>query len=78
MWNLAPWRFILFTPEKLILEVICCAASSKSLAIQFANKSQQSQGQKGIWNWKLGFMNKKYASIFSESEFEIYLVPKEM
>ena len=40
-------RFILFTPEMLILSVICCAASSKSLAFQFANKTQQSQGQKG-------------------------------
>ena len=40
-------RFILFAPEMLILSVICCAASSKSLAFQFANKTQQSQGQKG-------------------------------
>ena len=44
---LAPRRFILFAPEMLILSVICCAASSKSLAFQFANKTQQSQGQKG-------------------------------
>ena len=43
----APRRFILFAPEMLILSVICCAASSKSLAFQFANKTQQSQGQKG-------------------------------
>ncbi len=64
--------------KMLILEVIFCEASSKTLAFQFANKTQQSQGQKGIWNWKLGFMNENYASIFSESEFEIYLVPKEM
>ena len=78
MGDLALMRFILFTPEKLILSMICCAASSKSLAFQFANKTQQSQGQKGIWNWKLGFMNKNYTLIFSESEFEIYLVPKEM
>jgi len=27
--------------------VICCAASSKSLAFQFVHKTQQSQGQKG-------------------------------
>ena len=31
----------------LILSVICCAASSKSLAFQFVHKTQQSQGQKG-------------------------------
>ena len=43
-------RFILFTPEMLILSVICCAASSKSLTFQFANKTQQSQGQKKIVN----------------------------
>jgi len=41
----APRRFILFTPEMLILSVICCAASDKSLAFQFAIKTQQSQGQ---------------------------------
>jgi hypothetical protein len=45
MRNLAPMRFILFSPEKLILSVIFCEASSKSLAFQFANKTQQSQGQ---------------------------------
>ena len=44
---LAPRRFILFTPEMLILSAICCAASVKSLAFQFANKTQQSQGQMG-------------------------------
>ena len=38
-------RFILFTPEMLILSVICYAASDKSLAFQFAIKTQQSQGQ---------------------------------
>ena len=43
-------RFILFTPEMLILSVICCAATYKSLAIQFAIKTQQSQGQKKIVN----------------------------
>jgi hypothetical protein len=36
--------------KMLILEVICCAASSKRLAFQFVHKTQQSQGQKGIWN----------------------------
>jgi hypothetical protein len=34
----------------LILSVICYAASSKSLAFQFAIKTQQSQGQKKIVN----------------------------
>jgi hypothetical protein len=43
----APRRFILFPPEMLILSVICCAASDKSLAFQFPIKTQQSQGQKG-------------------------------
>jgi hypothetical protein len=38
-------RFILLTPEMLILSVICCAASSKSLAFQFVYKTQQSQCQ---------------------------------
>ena len=33
--------------KSLILSVICCAASSKSLAFQFVHKTQQSQGQKG-------------------------------
>jgi hypothetical protein len=46
MRNLAPMRFILFTSEKLILSVIFCEASSKSLAFQFIHKTQQSQGQK--------------------------------
>ena len=64
--------------NSLILSVIFCEASDKILAFQFANKTQQSQGQKGIWNWELESMNENYASIFSESEFEIYLVPKEM
>jgi len=40
-------RFILFTPEMLILSVICYAASDKNLTFQFAIKTQQSQGQKG-------------------------------
>ena len=43
-------RFILFTPEMLILSVIFCEASNKILAFQFANKTQQSQGQNGIMN----------------------------
>ena len=43
-------RFILFTPEMLILSVICYAASDKSLAFQFAIKTQQSHGQKKIVN----------------------------
>ena len=54
---LAPRRFILFTPEMLILSVICCAASSKSLAFQFVHKTQQSQGQRIILNWELGLIN---------------------
>ena len=45
---IAPMRFILFALEMLILSVICCAASSKSLAFQFANKTQQSQGQRSF------------------------------
>jgi hypothetical protein len=32
-------RFILFAPEMLILSVICCAASDKSLVSQFQNYS---------------------------------------
>ena len=43
-------RFILFTPEMLILSVIFCEATVKSLAFQFTNKTQQSQGQKLIRN----------------------------
>jgi hypothetical protein len=46
MRNLASMRFILFAPELLILSVIFCEASSKSLAFQFVHKTQQSQGQK--------------------------------
>ena len=38
-------RFILFAPEMLILSVIFCEASAKSLAFQFTNKNKQSQGQ---------------------------------
>jgi hypothetical protein len=40
-------RFILFAPERLILSVIFCEATVKSLAFQFVHKTQQSQGQKG-------------------------------
>ncbi len=47
---IASRRFILFAPEILILSVICCAASSKSLVFQFVHKTQQSQGQKLIMN----------------------------
>jgi hypothetical protein len=57
MRNLAPRRFILFATEKLILPAIFFEASDKSLAFQFANKTQQSQGQKLIWNWDLLFIN---------------------
>ena len=53
----APKRFILFAPERLILSVICYAASSKSLAFQFTNKTQQSHGQRIILNWELGLIN---------------------
>jgi hypothetical protein len=41
-------RFILIAPETLILSVICCAASDKSLAFQFTLKTQQFQGQNDI------------------------------
>jgi hypothetical protein len=41
-------RFILIAPETLILPVICCAASDKSLAFQFTLKTQQFQGQNDI------------------------------
>jgi uncharacterized protein (DUF2062 family) len=34
--------------NSLILSVIFCEASDKSLAFQFANKTQQSQGRKGL------------------------------
>ena len=44
----APMRFILFAPERLILSVIFCEASDKSLAFQFTNKNKQSQGQNDI------------------------------
>ena len=50
------WRFSLRGAlscsllKMLILLVICCAASSKSLAFQFAIKTQQSKGQKKILN----------------------------
>ncbi len=43
--------------NSLILPVIFCEASDKNLAFQFANKTQQSQGRKGIMNWGLWFMN---------------------
>ena len=43
---IAPRRFILFAPERLILSVIFCKASDKSLAFQFVHKTQQSQGQR--------------------------------
>ena len=43
--------------NSLILSVIFCEASDKPLAFQFANKTQQSQGQKLILNWGLWFMN---------------------
>jgi hypothetical protein len=39
-------RFILFAPERLILSVIFCEATVKSLAFQFVHKTQQSQGQR--------------------------------
>ena len=39
-------RFILFAPETLILSVIFCEATDKSLAFQFVHKTQQSQGQR--------------------------------
>ena len=38
--------------NSLILPVIFCEASDKSLAFQFANKTQQSQGQRLIVNWE--------------------------
>jgi lipopolysaccharide/colanic/teichoic acid biosynthesis glycosyltransferase len=41
-------RFILIAPVTLILSVICCAASDKSLAFQFTIKTQQFQGQNDI------------------------------
>ena len=42
-------RFILFAPEMLILSVIFCEATDKSLAFQFVHKIQQSQGQRWFW-----------------------------
>ena len=45
----ASMRFILFAPERLILSVIFCKASDKSLAFQFVHKTQQSQGQSWFW-----------------------------
>ena len=42
----APKRFILFAPEMLILSVIFCEATVKTLAFQFVHKTQQSQGQR--------------------------------
>ena len=38
--------------NSLILSVIFCEASDKPLAFQFANKTQQSQGQRLIVNWE--------------------------
>ena len=38
--------------NSLILPVIFCEASDKPLAFQFANKTQQSQGQRLIVNWE--------------------------
>ncbi len=47
--------FILFTPEMLILSVICYAASVKSLTFHFVHKTQQSQDQrkKGNLEWTI-------------------------
>jgi hypothetical protein len=39
-------RFILCPPERLILSVIFCEATVKSLAFQFTLKTQHSQGRK--------------------------------
>ncbi len=49
MWDLVPRRFILFAPERLILSVIFCEATVKSLAFQFVHKTQQSQAQRWFW-----------------------------
>jgi hypothetical protein len=46
-------RFILIAPETLILSVICCAASDKSLAFQFTLKTQQFQGQINYYELRL-------------------------
>ena len=63
MWDLAPRRFILFTPE---------FASDKPLAFQLANKTQQSQDRKGIMNWKLWFMNDRVKLICLEFWDDIF------
>jgi hypothetical protein len=49
----ASMRFILIAPEMLILPVICCAASDKSLAFQFTIKTQQFQGQINYYELRL-------------------------
>ena len=49
--------------NSLILSVIFCEASDKPLAFQFANKTQQFQGQKG--DWELGFVNELRFLFFS-------------
>ncbi len=64
-----PRRFILFTPEMLILSVIFCEASSKSQAFQFVYKTQQSQGQRLIWNWELWFNYEINLSWFCDDFF---------
>ena len=38
--------------NSLILSLIFCEATDKPLAFQFANKTQQSQGQRSILNWE--------------------------
>ena len=49
----APSALFCLLLNSLILSVIFCEASDKPLAFQFANKTQQSQGQKGIMNYGL-------------------------
>ena len=69
-------RFIVLTPEMLILSVICCAASSKSLAFQFAIKTNNPKAKWMILNWKFWFMNEINSSWFWNDLFwnEIFVL----
>ena len=65
MWDLAPSALFCSLLNSLILSLIFCEATDKPLAFQFANKTQQSQGQRLIVNWEWGFINEMKSLFFS-------------
>jgi hypothetical protein len=62
----------------LILSVIFYEASDKTLAFQFVQKNQQSQGQRKLRIWDYEFRKKIALRFISVSDLEIFPVPKEM